>query len=201
MVLINSTLSAYPSYQMQCFEFPKSVLDEFDKLQRDFWWQKDNPKKEFYPKAWDDIRTSKVSSGIGIRDPYKVNMSLLAKLAWRMLKNPEDLWVKILRGKYFPRAHPFHKNKDYEISWIWHSIRSGLQIIKENCIWQVGDGRSIHVTLDNWIPDVGTLSNWHNEDIKFVSDLITVEGGWNIDLIDSIFQPRIANKIKSVHLS
>ncbi|XP_026429948.1 uncharacterized protein LOC113326429 [Papaver somniferum] len=186
---------------LQCFEFPKSVLDDFDKLQRDFWWNKDNPKKAFYPKAWDNIRASKVAGGIGIRDPYKVNISLLAKLAWRLLKNPEDLWVKILRGKYFPRTHPFHKKKDYEISWIWHNIRLGLQVIKDNSIWQVGYGRNIHVSSDNWIPGMGRLTNWRHDDIQFVSDLIEADGGWNMDLIDSTLQPEIDNKIKSISLT
>lgn len=44
-VLINSTLSAYPSHQMQCFMLPTKTLDAFDKVQRDFWWSKKNPKK------------------------------------------------------------------------------------------------------------------------------------------------------------
>lgn len=108
-VLINSTLSAYPCYQMHCFAFPKSVLDGIDKMQRDFWWDKNNPKKAYYRKAWSNISKSKVSGGVGIRNPHRLNISLLSKLAWRLVNKPDDLWVRLLNGKYFPRSHHFIK--------------------------------------------------------------------------------------------
>ncbi|XP_026433803.1 uncharacterized protein LOC113331295 [Papaver somniferum] len=200
-VLINSTLSAFPCYQMQCFEFPKGTLDEFDRIQRDFWWDKENPKKAYYPKAWDAIRMPKISGGVGIRNPHNVNLSLLTKLGWRMLNNPNDLWIRILKGKYFPRNNPLHKNRDYEISLIWHSIRKGLDIVKENYIWEVGDGRNINISLDNWIPGVSHLQNLNDNELKFFSDLIDQNGCWDNNKIDVSFTPDVACKIKSIYIN
>lgn len=110
------------------------------------------PKKAYYPRDWAGIRTPKASGGIGIRDPHKVNLLFLSKLSWRMLSNPDALWVRLLKGKYFPRSHTFHKNREYNISWVWHNIKRGLEVIKQNSVWQVGNGRSINISLDNWIP-------------------------------------------------
>ncbi|XP_026419678.1 uncharacterized protein LOC113315627 [Papaver somniferum] len=160
-MLINSTLSAYPSYQMQCFEFPASVLDKFDKIQRDFWWNINNPKKAYYPNAW----------------------------------------CKIAERKIFSRQHPFHKSSYYNPSRIWTSIRKGLEIIKENNIWEVGNGRHIQICKDNWIPDVGVLNNWQHQDLVCVSDLTDVDGKWNSSLIDSVFSNDITCKIKVVFIN
>ncbi|XP_026399615.1 uncharacterized protein LOC113295500 [Papaver somniferum] len=142
--------------EMQCFKFPKVVLDEYDKLQRDFWWDKDNPKNPFYLKAWDSIRVSKYAGGIGIRDPHMVNVSLLAKLGWRLIHNQDALWV--------------------------------------------GNGRSINIALDNWIAGMGPLADWHHNELKYVSDLIRENGSWDRNLIDSVFNPIIANRIKAIHI-
>lgn len=42
-VLINSPLSAYPSHQMMRYSLPKKVKENYDKTQRDFWRNKQDP--------------------------------------------------------------------------------------------------------------------------------------------------------------
>ncbi|XP_026437408.1 uncharacterized protein LOC113335599 [Papaver somniferum] len=51
-VIIKSALSAYASYQMQCISFTKTVLDNFDKIQRELWWNKKDAANGIYTKAW-----------------------------------------------------------------------------------------------------------------------------------------------------
>lgn len=130
-----------------------------------------------------------------------MNISLLSKLAWRLLNNPNDLWVRLLKGKYFPRKHPFHKLKYYNPSWIWTSITKGLELIKNNSIWEISNGRNVYIAKDNWIPNQGILNNWQNDQLNVVSDLMDNEGHWNNDLIDSVFSREVATKIKGIYIN
>lgn len=185
---------------MQCFALPKKTLHNLDRVQRDFWWDKQNPSKAFYPKAWHKISTPKCDGGVGIRNPYRVNVSLLTRLAWRMLNNPNDLWVRVLKGKYFPRSHPFHKHRQYNSSWIWSSIRKGLAIVKHNSIWEVGNGTNIDIAIDNWIPNTGVLAGWNHPTLVTVSDLLDNNGNWDLDTIDNNFPVEVARNIKSIYV-
>lgn len=45
-VLIKSILQSYPTYQMQVPALPKETLDQLDRIQRNFWWEKDGQKRK-----------------------------------------------------------------------------------------------------------------------------------------------------------
>jgi hypothetical protein len=44
--------------------------------------------------------------GLNFKDLISFNQSLLAKQAWRILKNPESLVARLMKAKYF-------KNEDF----------------------------------------------------------------------------------------
>jgi hypothetical protein len=77
-------------------------------------------------------------------------------------------------------------------------------LLSSGIIWRVGDGKSINVWGDNWLPNFGSL-NFQPEltlprDAK-VSDLIDVSvRGWNCGLIDNCFPAYVANIIKNIPL-
>ncbi|XP_026453233.1 uncharacterized protein LOC113353984 [Papaver somniferum] len=43
------------SGQMQCLAFPKTTLDNVEKMQRELWWNKKDDAKGIYTKSWKDI--------------------------------------------------------------------------------------------------------------------------------------------------
>lgn len=118
-----------------------------------------------------------------------------------MLHNPDELWVRILKGKYFPRDNPLHKHRTYQISWIWNSIRRGLHIVKQNIIWEIGIGSTVSISQDNWIPGVGFLHDSHNTGFRKVGDLMNSVGDWDNTKLNANFDPVIVSKIKSIHIN
>jgi len=77
-------------------------------------------------------------------------------------------------------------------------------LLSHGIIWRIGDGTSIKVWGDNWLPNIGSLT-FHSGlslpcDAK-VANLINVSvKGWNYALIDNSFSAYVANIIKNISL-
>lgn len=66
--------------------------------------------------------------GLGFREFEAVNDALLAKTAWRILNFPDELWVRVLKGIYFPKSF-LDAKKGGRASWIWHSMLEGRSVL------------------------------------------------------------------------
>lgn len=104
-------------------------------------------------------------------------MAMLAKQAWRFIKNPDCSCVEA-------------KAKEV-MSYTWRSILSGMQLVKEGMIWRIGSGVKIHIWDDLWIPRAWTCRPCTPRGrvlMHKVSDLINpITGTWDEDLVWSIF--------------
>lgn len=84
------------------------------------------------------------------------------------------------------------------------SIWSSKALIKEGLLWRVGDGRRIHIWDDPWLldDDGRTISSASNDSVNLVHDLIDERTlGWNLDVIDGIFNERDKRCILALPLS
>lgn len=78
--------------------------------------------------AWQKVYQPK-QGGLGICPLAKVNKVLLAKLAWRMVKNPTSLWYRILHAKY---GSPIGKESVQNMSTcsvIWRGVWTSFQLL------------------------------------------------------------------------
>ncbi|KAK9991446.1 hypothetical protein SO802_026431 [Lithocarpus litseifolius] len=83
---------------------------------------------------------------------------------------------------------------------------AALPILKAGCCWHVGEGSSIKVQADKWLPNHPTNKILHsaNEDVEdwLVSDLIDLEmHWWRRELITTIFHREDAEAICQIPLS
>jgi hypothetical protein len=147
---------------------------------------------------------AKPAGGLGFRDLIIFNKALLAKQCWRLIQYPHSLVSQILKAKYFPNSSLLESEIGKRPFYIWRSFMAAKDIFSHGIIWRIGDGKSIKVWEDNWLPNIGSLS-FHSglvlsSDAK-VSDLIDVSvKGWNCVLIDKSFSAYVANIIKNIHL-
>lgn len=103
ITLIQSVLSALPTYLMQTTLLPDYTVSELEKVIRRFLWGEDAVNREFHALAWDKISLPKEQGGLNVKDIRKANLAFLAKLGWKILTNKECLWIDIIRKKYLRR--------------------------------------------------------------------------------------------------
>ena len=60
--------------------------------------------------------------------------------AWRLYTNPDTIWARVLKAKYFPHSSMFDDTRRVRMSHIWTAFRHGIKLLCEGMSWIVGDG-------------------------------------------------------------
>ncbi|XP_071688093.1 uncharacterized mitochondrial protein AtMg00310-like [Rutidosis leptorrhynchoides] len=105
---------------------------------------------------WDLILASHEKGGLGIGSLNSFNLSLLLKWRWRLVNNPNALWVRVIKEIHGPEsgfAGPgcYTKGLWYDIvSFI--TMRQSQNVIDLNTLTRViGNGMSTRFWQDVWI--------------------------------------------------
>ena len=156
--------------------------------------------------SWAKLRKAKSQGGMDFRNLICFNKSLLAKQCWRLVQNPDSLAATIIKGKYFSRGEFMKANLESKPSFAWRSILVGRELLEVGMVWRIGDGKSVAIWLDRWIPRPTTFSVMSPcktlPPTARVEELITGNPPeWNRGLIHSIFLEDKAEVILSIPLS
>lgn len=74
------------------------------------------------------------------------NISLLGKMVARVLSELDSLWVRVLKGLYFPYSTFLQVEKGSKASWAWTSLLSGQDLVRNAGDWSLGDGKKIQTS-------------------------------------------------------
>nr|DAD41274.1 TPA_asm: hypothetical protein HUJ06_015597 [Nelumbo nucifera] len=90
-------------------------------------------------------------------------------------------------------------------SWGWRSLLQGLELIKHDLIWHIGNGRGIRIWEDSWVVGCPNFKIQYerpsNCNLHYVSELLVQSPkSWNISLIRSLFSEAEVNTILSIPL-
>jgi exonuclease III len=153
LVLLKAILQALPIYAFSVLAAPRSVLNTIKSLQRTFLWHGPDRGKKLALVSWETICKTKDQGGLGIRDPSSLNQVLSAKIWWRWLKNPTDLWAKLWRKKYAPNTaenNLIRWNGDAKGSLIWNAAKQNRQLVMQHSFWEIGNGQTALFWQDSW---------------------------------------------------
>uniref|UniRef100_A0A2N9EC60 Reverse transcriptase domain-containing protein n=1 Tax=Fagus sylvatica TaxID=28930 RepID=A0A2N9EC60_FAGSY len=199
-VLIKAVAQAIPTFTMSCFSLPKSFCKDVDALVANFWWGQSKEGNKIHWANWKKMCMPKEKGGMGFRDLYSFNQAMLAKQGWRFLQDQHSLVYRVYKAKYFPKCSLMEANLGTNPSFIWRSLLKGRDTLVKGIKWKVGDGRSINVWRDKWLPVTPGGQQDENSGL-LVRDLIDEDRNWwNEELIDMVFDRRIATAIKRIQL-
>ena len=146
--------------------------------------------------------STKIKRGLGFRELGKFNEAMLAKQVWRLVHDIDSLFFKVFKAKYFPTGTIFDA-KAGSGSYAWKSILKARKVIQLGAQWRIGDGSSVKIFKDSWLPDVHSgrvLSpvSVLSEDATVDQLLDSESRWWNTNLVETIFIPSEAQQIKSI---
>jgi hypothetical protein len=151
-ILLKAIAQAIPAYAMSVFNLPKQICKEICNAIARFWWGGTETNRKMHWMAWWKMSIPKSEGGMGFRDLHCFNQAMLAKQCWRLLSEPDSLCAQVLRTKYYPDGDLINATLKKGASFTWQSIMSGLKTFKRGCIWRPGNGSTINIWSDMWIP-------------------------------------------------
>ncbi|CAL8094550.1 unnamed protein product [Prunus armeniaca] len=121
-VLLKAVALALPTYTMSCFLLSQGVCADILRALSSLWWGSQDTGKGLHWAKWKTLAQRKDCGGLGFKDLFCFNRAMLAKIG--------TAWAEAVVGmaKYFKRP-----------------AGVGLR-------WRIGDGKSVHVTRDPWLP-------------------------------------------------
>jgi hypothetical protein len=173
-ILVKSIAQAIPTYAMSCFDLTKNFYDQVRAMICRYWWSNQD-KDKMHWLAWDILKQSKREGGLGFRDLHAFNLAMLAKQGRRLIQKPNSLCAQVLRAKYYPNGNAFQATDVNGMSYTWRSVLKGIALLRKGIIWCIGDGRSVHIWNDPWIPRGNTrrpCSHRGRHLIQWVNELI-----------------------------
>jgi hypothetical protein len=141
--------------------------------------------------SWDKLTMAKKKGGLGYKDPYTFNLAMLAKQAWRLLTNPNSLCARVMKARYFPVCSIFEAQAQSGISYPWRSILKGIEVLRQGVIKRVGNGETINIWQDPWLPRPWSrrpITVRGQRVVNKVSELMDPAAGtWDEALVKGIF--------------
>lgn len=117
------------------------------------------------------------------------NATYLAKQGWKILTQPNNIWIQLMKAKYLINPIVFHINKTKTASIAWKSILDRRLLLKKGTTWIIVNGRSINSWYDYWMDDQPLLneilpntSHLIDECVK-ANDSIPMSTQWSSNLL------------------
>lgn len=126
------------------------------------------------------------------------NQALIAKQVWRIMTCPLSLASKVLKSIYFPNTSIMNAVLGNNPLYQWKSFLWGRDLLKMGFRYRIGNGETIRVFKDPWIPRVYTFKpTTVNEDFIEVraAFFMDVEGKWDTNKLGAVFDKEDINLI------
>lgn len=111
--------------------------------------------------------------------------------------------ARVFRQKYFPNGCFLDSQLGRHPSYAWRSIWNAQKLLKVGLIWRVGDGKSIKIWGDRWIPSpssfaIQTPLRFLDCEEKVCSLIDPETHWWNIPLLNEVFNAEEAIIVSSI---
>ena len=182
-VLLKAVVQAIPTFAMGCFKLPIGLCKDIEMLIRKFWWGQRGERRKIHWKNWETLCKLKIEGGLGFKDLTKFNDAMLAKQVWWLSHDTSSLFYGVFKVRYFPNGTIFDA-KQKAGSYAWKSILRARKVIVMGAKWRVGDGQSIKVFEDKWLPGLsgGKVASVHSGldgNLKVAALMSTDKACWN----------------------
>lgn len=97
--MLKSALSSISIFQLSSHRAPKKVCRDIQSIQSSFLMWEKKGKRKIHWFDWERICQSMEDGGLGVKKVDDLNMALLFKWVWRILKGKTSLRLNVLEEK------------------------------------------------------------------------------------------------------
>ncbi|XP_024190514.1 uncharacterized protein LOC112194518 [Rosa chinensis] len=200
--LISSVIESILIYSFHIYEWPKSLLTKVQGWMRNFFWSGDPLKNGYALVAWSTICTPKSQGGLGLKNLFALNRSLLLKRCWEVASKASTS-ARFLHDRFLQVGlHPY---PSYKKSAIWLGLKKLWPMLLVRVKWLLGDGSTIRFWKDNWLGEAVIHSTDYEEEVrKLLNDKVgdfIWNGQWNLPPSFCRVFPQVAQAISTVPIS
>lgn len=195
VTLIKATLSFIPTHVTQVISIPISIINQINKLIRQYLWGSSTVKRKLSLVNWQTLTNPMLLNGLP--NAKTRNFALLMNLAWRFYHS-EAYWSTILHFKYPSHVPPS------KYSPIYKSIQLGWSLCKPGLAFIFGNGHDIKFWTDVWCTLVPLASiffcPFSPYDLQLLVSDVFQHHLWYLDLLSYPLTPDIERKIQSTYI-
>ena len=134
------------------------------------------------------------------------NLVLLAKQGWQIYQNPDSLLHRVLKAKYFKSTSFLEAQLGNSTSYTWRSLMEPKSIVERGIRWSIGNGRSINVWRDRWLPTPKSFKVISSKSqglmVERVEHLLGRDRrAWDINQVRNTFLPFKAKTVLGISIS
>lgn len=100
ITLLKTALSNFPVYFLSLFSPPKAIVDQLERIQRNFLWDSHEGNHKFHLVGWNLICKPIFKGGLSSHPIQMLSKDLLGKWLWRFCVEKNQLWRKVIEDKY-----------------------------------------------------------------------------------------------------
>lgn len=175
-------------------------------MMNSFWWgNKKDGHEGIHWMNWKRLCIPKEERGMGFRMMAEFNDALLAKQGWKLLTDKNSLVYQVFKARYFPQGSFLDSKKGTRPSYLWSSIHGIQNLLAENCRRRIGDGTTIKIWEEKWLPSTPyTIYSTKPDEggPERVCELFeTSNFSWNASLLQEYFNEEEVAVIKYIPLA
>eukprot|EP00253_Pinus_taeda_P031705 PITA_31705 len=163
LVLLKSGLTSLPIYRFSLHQAPMTFHQKMERALRHFLWQGGKTeKKKFNLVSWKSVIQPNEKGGLGIRSLKMLNLTLGAKIIWRLISGATAWWKTVLEAKYLSSSR--HQLLDTNIpnresTKIWKLCKKAIPFMTQNISKVPGEGSNIKISTDRILGQTPIGSN------------------------------------------
>jgi len=151
VLLVNSVLSALPTYFMCTLSIPPQILDQIDRFRKHCVWSKgDINRKGTCLVAWKEMCKTKEEGGLNIINLENQNSALLKKFLDKFYNHASIPWVNLTWSKLYHNENiPPHSKNPCGSFW-WKDVLKLFPKFRDFAKSNPGKGNTTTLWSDNW---------------------------------------------------
>lgn len=142
LTLTNTCLSSLPMYIMGFYHIPGGGHDKMDSIRTNLFWKGAENNFKYHMARWELVCCPKDQGGLGIMNTRITNECLLVKWIWRITKELDEMWFRILQEKIHARGWFLPDQEPRRVTFLEGATQSETPVQVGGGRHRVKDGRS-----------------------------------------------------------